>query len=286
MFKLNRNYGPPLVALIGISLFLVLAGLHNHKHEGEPYYGAPKQEYRKPPVLSAVPTPSSNPKPNRKEWREETDLNAQRDMAQWAFWMFIVSGTGVVVGVLGLALIRETLVATRATNDSFRESSSKELRAYVGVEPVPEKTIVEIDLSEDQPLDVDVIFVIKITNYGQTPAQNLRYTGNITFGPHGPDFEARLPSNIHWKPCAPLNPGQSIEGVIGQKMSFFDRWLYGDSPHTMILTGAIQFSSLGENHTVTFCFHINSMKEWYLKYRNDPETPIVISLANDGNEAN
>jgi len=188
--------------ILGLSFFGLM--LNNHQHDGSPTYIASQQENQKPPVFLAIPTSSSNPDPDRKEWREEIDLNAQRNMAQWAFWMFIVSGAGAIVGVLGLILIRQTLIATRHTNHNFRESSEKELRAYIGIEPIIEECSISVDLSSEQPTDADVSFLLKIKNYGQTPASNVLYTGQITWARHDQDFRAALSKNCFWKKCAPI----------------------------------------------------------------------------------
>lgn len=109
--------GPPFVVGWILALSLLGLGLYNHQHEGGARYATPQYEEGKTPIFSAVPAPPSDLEPNRKEWREETDLNAQRDMAKWAFLMFITSIAGVVVGGFGLVLIRETLLATHKASD-------------------------------------------------------------------------------------------------------------------------------------------------------------------------
>jgi len=116
--------------------------------------------------------------------RAERDLRAQEEMAQWAFWMFISSAASVVLTFFALLAIVRTLVHTKRAADSAegmldeasattvaanetievtRDIGQAQVRAYLGLEMAG--GVVE----EGKPL----LFHIKITNHGQSPAINV-----------------------------------------------------------------------------------------------------------------
>ena len=179
MSELNRNYGPPFVVLIGVFIFLFLAWLNNHQDYREPSYSTAKQEHI---IASAIPAPPANQEPDRKEWREETDLQAQRNMSKWALAMFIVSGAGVIVAVFGLLFIKETLLATqkaakyafdtlhqaklttKAANDTVAETKrigEAQVRAYLSIVDL------SVVVSEE---GITHKLRVTVKNSGQTPA--------------------------------------------------------------------------------------------------------------------
>lgn len=110
----NWRLNPPLGVGLICLLLLTIAGLDNQQQQRRAHEHASAQEYGEAAPARAIPTPPVDPRPDREEWRKEYDLQAQRDMARWAFWMVIISGVGVVITGAGVWLVRETLVHTAA----------------------------------------------------------------------------------------------------------------------------------------------------------------------------
>lgn len=123
------------------------------------------------------------------------DLRVQKDMAFWAFWLFIVSFFGV--GLLALTFW-ETLRTARAAEDAVRiadKTAERQLRAYVGVEYVS-----IFDTREGQTPTVSIAY----KNFGQTPAVKIQLRSAYAIsGPGLPDFDD-LPDLQGWN--LPLNP--------------------------------------------------------------------------------
>lgn len=231
-----------------------------------------------PPYPSDSTPLAEVPSSERDNQKDQRDLSAQEWVAFYTFMMFVMTSIGVVY-------LARTLRAAHNANKGFSRSAHHQLRAYLSVEPVPEKCAIEIDLTADEPVEIDVTFSCAIRNHGQTPAKNARYTAQITFAPHGADFAAQLPKSVVWRRLGVSNPDQMTPMTVQQKVSFSRRELYGDQPRTIIITGAILFSALGKEQRLVFCFVVDDMCEWYVKYRNDQSVPIVIALAKNGNDA-
>jgi hypothetical protein len=114
--------------------------------------------------------------------RAEYDLQAQKDVADWSFWMLLVSGLGMLFTVAGIWFVRENLIEMqrqRALNEKTlelaaeangisREIGQWQTRAYLSVERV--KALIE---------NGTLMFWIGIQNTGQTPARNLRINGSL-----------------------------------------------------------------------------------------------------------
>lgn len=65
--------------------------------------------------------------------RSENDLSAQQAMADWAYWMMIVSVAGFFVGASGVVLVALILAETREAVRVTREIGQDQSRAYVHV---------------------------------------------------------------------------------------------------------------------------------------------------------
>lgn len=108
--------------------------------------------------------------------RSKADLEAQQEMAQWAFWMVIVSGVSAAIAAFAVGLLyltlKETRRATKAATDAAgaaqdtvavtREIAQAQLRAYVL--PVSNK------LREEGG---SVKIRLGFKNFGQTPAHSI-----------------------------------------------------------------------------------------------------------------
>ena len=91
----------------------------------------------------------------REHERSERDIDAQMQMAKWAFWLLILSVFTVIVTGLGVVFVWQNLEEDRKANKAG-------LRAYVGIDAV--KLV-------GWPSAPEVTITFK--NYGQTPATGL-----------------------------------------------------------------------------------------------------------------
>lgn len=114
------------VALYGVWIAAALLSGYQRDHGGT-YERAAEYEYGVPAISAAVPTPPRNPNPDRDEWREESDLQAQWKAADWTLWGAVVSGFGTLVALLGVFFVRETLRhtadATKAASEAAKAAS-------------------------------------------------------------------------------------------------------------------------------------------------------------------
>lgn len=203
-------------APVGTGLIIVAAlfftGLRNHKNQTDcRHYETDQSKCDVGGVIPSVvgvagypPPPEKNPQ--RKEWREEQDLRAQRDMAEWAFDAMLaawVAALGTVAGVVYVALtlrttrglLREAVKTSNAAYDSIkitRESAQHELRAYMTVHG---GHIAFIPLGCGQG---EIQWEITIKNTGQTSANGV---------------ETRSSGKIHdaGSPPPPHDPWREIE---------------------------------------------------------------------------
>jgi hypothetical protein len=68
---------------------------------------------------------------SRESQRDESALQAQRDMSEWAFWLLIIGAGQLVATIIGLAFIKGTLDATR---DAVREAADGTQAALIAAE--------------------------------------------------------------------------------------------------------------------------------------------------------
>jgi len=110
---------------------------------------------------------------NYQQQRDESDLQAQRDMANWAFWGLVISGSGLCVTAIGTIFlawqvkltrqaVEDTEKATASTAEANRIAQSigqTQVRAYLSIEKV-DCSIVESG----------ICFRAFIKNSGNSPA--------------------------------------------------------------------------------------------------------------------
>lgn len=137
-----------------------------------------------PPVVYFCPGEQSDARAEAQ--RSEDDLNVQEEMAFWTFVMALVSAGGLVLSVVGVALVYATFSATRqqlqvaeVANQIERKTqlaTLRQVRAYVGL-----REIRVLDAVVGKPITFEVV----LKNSGTTVARNLRVvagtyaTGNL-----------------------------------------------------------------------------------------------------------
>lgn len=120
----------------------------------------------------------------REDQRAEYDLSAQNRMAEWAFWMMVV--TAITAGLTAVALwfIRGTLDATREAVEEARNGTSAARRAVTETTRIGEAqvrsylSVVGVNFSTTAD-DVSMVrrpkIEVVLNNSGATPAVNVEY---------------------------------------------------------------------------------------------------------------
>ena len=142
---------------------------------------APKQEVPKEVVRPPEPIDASNADLDGGEDaagdtqaendHRQADLEAQQDMAYWAYLMVIVSGISVAIAGTAVYLVYLTLREAKNTTDAARESvkatadtAKRQLRAYLSAVPSGINQLIASDEGMGH---------VTIRNVGQLPARNV-----------------------------------------------------------------------------------------------------------------
>lgn len=112
--------------------------------------------------------------------RSEQDLQAQRDMSEWAWWLLIVSLGQVPIGLGGLFVLLVTIKQGREANNIAQRSVRYQIRPWVGVVLDPKLSNHQLSISkESASLSVALLF----QNHGQSPAADVRYAAVLYLDP-------------------------------------------------------------------------------------------------------
>lgn len=182
----------PGFAVVLILLFAAWVGLGIGYQDGYGDGGDDATAYQQDGAISGGSLSKSgitDKQTERNEWRDEEDLRAQRNMADWAAWVFAASAAGVLITGLGVIFIAQTLKSTReaadfaartlteATNatqaatdtiEVMRDTTYRELRAYVAIISCEQ---FHKDANGRRAVSIYVTF----RNCGQTPADAVTY---------------------------------------------------------------------------------------------------------------
>lgn len=292
---MSRRYWLPYVAAgigIGVVISLLVAlALQNHQRTSEcEYYSAEphcQNTANNSPNVRLTPSqreygPSPDPYSERKEWREEQDLKAQRQMAEWAFWAVMaglgsvaITGVGVILIALTLDETRKAVVVsaegTKAAKQAVeltRKAHITEQRPWLAVRAVKmDRSILSQDV-------ISAFIWIRFTNIGKTPALSvvphsqtyLRTTGSNEIIA---DFGPRLAQIGHSHPGKSLVPGDWFEqgfnvlfvkkGVLASEAA-----VYKDKLILKIAVGAAYRSTLSDEmfrSARSYMVYINQVAE-------------------------
>lgn len=100
----------------------------------------------------------------RDDQRSEKDLGAQQQMAQWAYWLLLLTVAQSLLGIGGFIALLVTIQQGRDANKITRETGRKQVRAYLGVTSV---TMEDGDNGDPK-------FVVNLSNNGVSPADVTR----------------------------------------------------------------------------------------------------------------
>jgi len=192
----------------------------------------------------------ADPKAYREEWRAEKDLEAQREMAEWAFYMMLASFAGVAVTTIGLVYVartlktsRDALVETQEVTRQVAEQTGllqKEFLATHRPRLVLRKAFSRIT----DPLEDNITIFYTITNIGDSACWIIHSHIGIQFVeqtgyPHiRPPLEVEFPDNpVH---IGSIAPGEVIKCVLT------DRSQQWDHAHRTICDGELGVYFAGE----------------------------------------
>lgn len=117
--------------------------------------------------------------------RSELDLNAQRDMARWAFLMLVATVVMALITALGVYYVWRTLLATQKMSQDAREIGQKQSRAYVHVSST------SFDIVDENC----AALTVSMHNSGISPAINVSIMSQSFFGPYPVVEIPELPEN-------------------------------------------------------------------------------------------
>jgi len=119
----------------------------------------------------------------QKRQNTDKDLQAQQDMAYWAFMMFIASVASVIVSVGALVMLLRSLRQTEKAISTDRDVGHAQVRAYIAISPEGPMAL---------PGQVPTA-TIKFKNSGQSPAYRFREIAALMICEHPlADHQKRL----------------------------------------------------------------------------------------------
>jgi hypothetical protein len=175
-----RGYRCIFVALVGV----VLAGASPPKQPDQ--NGAANGNE----TVAAADTYKPDPNRNSERCYENANHEAADLCAQWSaadaaketaglsYWGNWIGGFGAVLSFFSILLVLWALKQGREANEIAKDTAKRELRAYV----VPTDQEVDRLIVGFQP-----IFRVKVKNFGQTPARELRCLCKVQFTDGDPD---------------------------------------------------------------------------------------------------
>lgn len=108
-------------------------------------------------------------KDSHESQRSEYDLQAQKEMSQWAWWLLVVSIGQIPIGIIGLFFLLKSISQAQEANGIASEIGQAQVRAYLTIENC--KVVI---MREGPPL-----MTFSIANKGQSPSSG----GNVDFIP-------------------------------------------------------------------------------------------------------
>lgn len=136
-------------------------------------------------VTGAVEALKDNPEAEAENKRAESDLRAQKDMAKWAFWMFVAASWSVALTLIGVILIWRTLVYTKRaaaysqsmadaaneTADAAKRQAEHSEQAFSRLER-PHVLVSNVSSIKHKVVKQSSRYYVACTlgNYGRTPA--------------------------------------------------------------------------------------------------------------------
>lgn len=132
---------------------------------------------------TAISPPAEILKEMRAEQRDDADLQAQQDMALWAWWMLVVSAASSGIGAAGLFFLWQSLKQTREaitlntrSQEHAEEQARLEMRPWLEIHDIRLDEIITVN--DDNQFSAKGTFTIR--NIGKLPALNVNHAQAIS----------------------------------------------------------------------------------------------------------
>lgn len=251
---LTTFVGLLIIAVVSFGYFLSKGYQSaNQKHEAENAQNAERESH----YQSCIKLPSIDqvrecakypPVTSRSEERAEKDLNAQREMADWAESMLWTSVISIMTTAVGIFFVWRTLAEARATTRAAIEANElirNEQRPWVhmSVSDVHHITVHELALDEAGDNDHEIWFsaTVILKNSGKTPAQHpamiyYSYSDSDLLRKDFLEFMKGVRFN-HARGATAIPPGSSVPMELQFSLPIKkppDGWLGGVHVHLLI----------------------------------------------------
>jgi hypothetical protein len=203
--------------------------------------------------------------------RTQEDLEAQRGMSKWAFWLLVISAFQFPATLAALVFVKRTLDATldaveetktatlamQRQNEIAEDTAKRQLRPYVAITETTEP--------DEKPFSRDTILKFVIKNFGMTPATNVRISLGEAFHsePLG-DFSVPLKKSGEYGLMAPND--SRTERIYATGLSFKELETIADRKLKFILRLRIDYAWPGgkDFHDMTVVLDDPSKNGWSL----------------------
>jgi hypothetical protein len=169
-------------AVIAIIIWQTSASITEDRIKGERYsgyYSERTSEQIKERCTAANPVPFQKcveeiVTASHENQRDEADLIAQRQMAQWAYAVAVIGGLSIVLTVFGIWFVRGNLIAMQAQTQLARETMVAQTRPWLKFESVNLQKM----WIDEAHVHVQVEFAVK--NGGHSPALEVLVNPRLT----------------------------------------------------------------------------------------------------------
>jgi hypothetical protein len=127
----------------------------------------------------------------REEQRSEQDLSAQRQMAQWAFWLLIATIAQMPLTALGLILLLWTIRQGREALD-LQKSGNRPWLTFRNLKVHRINMIRPTEAHEGEDWIIAAVIEVEIVNSGSTPAKDIRVIAHVIEDPLSTESEAEV----------------------------------------------------------------------------------------------
>jgi hypothetical protein len=179
--------------------------------------------------------------------QSESDLNAQRGMSKWAFWLLIITGGQMLATIVGLVYLKGTLDQTiKAVEDTGDATAAMHRQNELTErESLPYISINEAWFTQTGAKAGFVEF--NIENVGKSPGVDVYFTANMSgFMPEGQFYEERMRVGKKGGVLELPKDNRSRLGALGQSKTTLRRDYknLGGLQNAIIASGFIMYDAV------------------------------------------
>lgn len=273
---MSRSNWSAILAIVGLAALLVLGWWLYERHEQrERSYQAAYQQYRgskkvvPPGVVAEGQRSVPDPKSYREEWRSERDLEAQREMANWTFYLMVISLGTLVIAAIGVVYVARTLKATRDAVDEAKATTaeaSKQTNLAFNTMVRLERPYLYVNVETLlEPTPNGVPFVrCTFANHGKLPATIKSINRRLM---PDPTFPLRLLSANKIDAYEVIEPGAKSRGIrVVVEGSERGQWWIDKDIERLVLYLSVTYDGPSGDvfYSDTFCFRGDSRQREFV----------------------